>query len=272
MAGKTDKSYTFDHEVRDDGSVAFRCSSDHLQWPFLELPPHHPIVIHTINFWISVECSVARGTFDPEKWSALVWMDWECLDPDAGHASHGVMESIDIDGKLGFAMNLFDDQDRPYCYIRGRGVVFRTRNFESWRDEAKSEIAAKDEYDTFPYAAPQDVGVEECEHPLISSLEEGAVARALITKENGMPPASRFLSGSGDHVNAVHIAEVARQFATLKLGNPHVRLGGGEVSFDHYIELGTPFDVSMTGHAEKAISLKLTQAGRDCTSIALNIA
>jgi hypothetical protein len=272
MAGKTDKNYTYDHEVRADGSVAFRCSSDRVQWPFLELPPHHPIVIHTINFWISVECSVARGTFDPEKWSALVWMDWECLDPDAGHAAHGVMENVNIDGKLGFAMKLFDDQDRPYCNIRGRGVVFRTRNFESWREEAKGEVSVNEAQVAFAYASPRDVGVEDCEYPLISSLKEGAIAHALITRDNGMPPASRYISGSGDHVNAVHIAEVARQFAALKLANPQVRLAGGEISFDHYIELGNQFSVTLTDQTDRTIGLKLNQAGRDCTKISLSIA
>ena len=147
MVGQYDKSYTSGHDVRADGSVAFRCSDDEELWPFLGLAPHHPIVIHTINFFISVECSPARGTFDPKKWSALVWMDWDWIDPDAGHAAHGVMESTEIDGKLGFLIKLYDQEDRHSCDIRGRGVVFRTRNFENWRDKAKSSIAASQETD-----------------------------------------------------------------------------------------------------------------------------
>jgi hypothetical protein len=272
MPQRADKQYTFDHEVRADRSVAFRCSNDGKHWPFLELAPHHPIVIHTINFWISVECSIARGTFDPDKWSALVWMDWECLDPESGHAAHGVMENVDIDGKLGFAMKLFDDRDRHFCNIRGRGVIFRTRNFEGWREEAKSEIAATKAATQFTYASREAVGVEECEHPLISPLEDGTFARGLITKDNGMPPGSRYLSGSGDHVNAVHIAEAARQFAALKTGDPNVRICGGEISFDHYVELGSPFELTMTGESTSGLDLDLAQAGQHCTSITLNLA
>jgi len=272
MPQRANKQYGHDHEVRPDGSVTFRCSDDIEKWPFLELAPHHPIVIHTINFWISVECSIARGTFDPDKWSALTWMDWGCLDPEAGHAARGVMENVEIDGKVGFAIKLFDAQDRPYCNIRGRGVVFRTRNFEGWREDTKSEISANRSAAPFVYAPRDEVGVEECELPLISPLEGVASARGLITKENGMPPASRYLSGSGDHVNAVHIAGAARQFAALKTGDPKVRFSGGEVSFDHYVELGTPFELALAGESEGAIDLKLTQAGHDCTSIALRIA
>lgn len=272
MAGKSDKSYSYDHQVQADGSVAFRCSDDSELWHFLELAPHHPILLHTIDYFISVECSVARGTFDPEKWSALVWMDWECVDLDAGHAAHGVMENAEIDGKLGFVIRLFDRDDRHSCDIRGRGVVFRTRNFESWRDKAKGKIASKAEAIGFTYANRKALGIEACEHPFLSPISEDGVARGLITQANGMPPASRYISGSGDHVNAVHIAETARQFAALESDNPQIRLLGGEISFDHYVEFGTPIELSLAVRNDHQLSINLTQAGRHCTSIFLRIA
>ena len=86
-----------------------------------------------------------------------------------------------------------------------------------------------------------------------------------------MPPASRYISGSGDHVNAVHIAEAARQFAALETGRPNVRLTGGEVSFDHYVEFGSPFELRLADRKGHQMSLKLTQAGHDCTSISLRL-
>jgi len=94
MTNAPAKSYTHDHVVLDDGLVTFKCSSDRELWPWLALPPLDPIVVQTINYWASVETGAARGTFDTSKWSALTQTEWTCGQPDVGHATHGLGDTI----------------------------------------------------------------------------------------------------------------------------------------------------------------------------------
>ena len=274
MAVPTDISFTSDYDVHDDGSVAFRCSRDERQWPWLELPPCHPVVITTESFWISVGCSVARGTMDPEKWSALTWMDWQCGDPGAGHGVRGEMRNTAVKDELGFAIELFDEKDRCTLRMRGKGVVFRNRDFEGWRNKAKREVRERAEASQFTYAEAARLGLPDGEHPLIAPLVKGPPVHAfgLITEANGMPPASRHLSGSGDHVNATHLAEVGRQFIALLVGDPQVRFAGGELTFSRYVELGIPFRVTLAGREEEKVELEVQQAGRSCTSMVFILA
>ncbi len=274
MPGAADKSYTFDHEVRGDGSVAFRCSKDAQVWPWLELPAWHPIAMQTINYWVSVECSAARGTLDRDKWTALTWMDWEVGDFDAGIPARGTMENTGIGEEIGFAIRLYDDADRVIYSSRGKGVVFRTRNFESWREKAKSGVLAKRSQGDFAYADAAQIGVGPHEFPLISSLHEGPpiCAEALVTPQNGMPPSARYMSGSGDHVNATHLAECARQFAALCQSDPDVRFASGEITFSRYVELGASFSLELESRDGKELSLSVEQGGKPCTRLLLRCA
>lgn len=274
MPGPFDNAYTFDHAVADDLSVSFRCSQDAETWRWLELPAWHPVAMQTINYWVSVECSAARGTFDRDKWSALTWMDWEVADFDAGIPAHGVMENTGIDGVIGFAIRLYDAADRLIYSSRGKGVVFRTRDFEGWRDKSKKNILAKDPHGDFTYAPRDAVGAIKHEFALISPLkaDERPYAEALVTPENSMPPASRYMSGSGDHVNATHLAECGRQFATLLTGNPELRLPSGEIGFTRYVEFGAPFRIELQSRDGDGITLSVKQGGKPCTNLLLNCA
>lgn len=272
MPGIPDKAYTFDHRVHDDGSVTFRCSQDAATWPWLELPPWHPVAMQTINYWVSVECSAARGTFDREKWSALTWMDWQVEDFGAGIPMRGTMENTSIGDKIGFLITLYDAANRLIYTSRGKGVVFRTRDFEGWRSKAKTELRTKVPHADFAYAAAVEVGAGPHEFALVSPLRQSSAvfAEALVTAENGLPPNARYMSGTGDHVNATHLAECARQFAALYLGNPAVRFGRGEITFSHYVELGVPFRIELLSNSNGEIALAVTQAGTPCTSIGLS--
>lgn len=265
------QTFTLDHDVRPDGSVHFACSQDTETWRWLELPPGHPIAVQVMNYWITVECSAVRGTFDPKKWSALVWADWERPDPEAGHPVRGVFENTDVDGELGFAGTFFDAQGRISMRMRGRGVVFRTRNFEGWRGEAKAKLVSQTRSQEFGYASKQAVGAGPGEFAFLAPVEAAPthVAEGLVTVENGMPPAHRYISGSGDHVNSAHIAEIGRQFLALYLGNPDVRIEHGEIHFNRYVEIGTPFRVELVAEAGNSAELALSQAGQECTRLSL---
>ncbi len=102
------KPFTHSHVILNDGAVAFKCSKNSEQWPWLALHPFDPIVVQTINFWASVETSAARGTFDPEKWSALTQTEWTCDARDVGHATHGIADTTGDEDAQRYRLTFFD--------------------------------------------------------------------------------------------------------------------------------------------------------------------
>lgn len=262
-------TYTNAHEVREDGIVSFACSTDTEQWPWLALPPQHPIVIQTQNFWSSVGASSALGTLEEGKWSALTWTDWELGDRNAGLATNGTFKRTQVGDELAFETRLFDTQDREIVRMRGKGVVFRTRNFEEWRAEKKRKAVAPEAPEEFVYAPRDRLGLSEREPPLISPIDNGTDARALITAENGLMPGHPFFSGSGDHVNAPHLAEVGRQVASLLTDGTPILIAHGEMDMHRYVELGCPFEIELTEHGAASATMEIEQLGRSCATLSL---
>lgn len=271
MAELPDQSFTHDHVVGEDGSVSFSCSRDVEEWPWLALEPLHPILIQTENFWTSVGASRALGTREEGKWSALTWTDWTCGEPDVGHAVRGVFERTEVDDQLAFATRLFDADDREVVHMRGKGVVFRTRNFESWRESSKRKAAVSDAPEDFEYASQEALGLPADEPPLLSPLDKqgGLHAEALITRDNGLMPGHPYFSGSGDHVNTPHLAEIGRQFISLLLGGAPFTVTEGEMDMHRYVELGCPFRVDLRDRTDGEVKLSISQLGRDCASMRL---
>lgn len=271
MSKAPTRQFTHSHVVSNDGSVAFKCSSDEDQWPWLALHPFDPIVVQTINYWASVETGAARGTFDPTKWSALTQTEWVCGKPGAGRATHGIAEAIGEKDAPRFGLSFFDENDSLVYRMSGTGVVFQTRDFEAWRKKAKDRITAAPAVRDFQYASASAVGVATQGESFLSPLVEhdGPSARALITKENGFPPAHPYLSGSGDHVNSTHLGDVGRQFASLLLSGTPLTVTGGKMKFMRYVELGRPFDVKLEHHdtAGNMVSMAVHQADRLCATI-----
>lgn len=105
------------------------------------------------------------------------------------------------------------------------------------------------------------------------SRADKVTTAGLITKTNGLRPGHPYIAGSGDHVNSTHMGEVGRQFGDLLLGRPLINRGG-EMNFLHYVELGTPFEVELSGHDESAqqFALIVRQAGQVCTRIRMRYA
>lgn len=278
MPQQTGTPYTCDNLVRPDGSVAFRCAQDAEQWKWLELPPQHPIVVMTQNYWTSVGASAALGALEHGKWSALTWTDWTIGERHAGRAVRGTFTRTMVDDKLAFETRLFDAADRLIVTMRGRGVIFRNRDFEGWRGKAKSAMASTGPAQEFTFADPALVGAAQGEHALISPLnpsirqDRSKWAHGMVTPANGLPPASRYLDGSGDHVNATHLVEAGRQFAALATGDPAVAVTGGEARFMRYVELASPFRIALTQQEVTRIDLAVTQGGHDCATITLRLA
>jgi hypothetical protein len=238
MAQLAENRFCTAHELLRDGSVALSCSGDAAAWPWLALDPHHPIVVQTVNFWASVEAGLARASWDPEQWTALTEMEWQCGAPGCGHAHHGLADYYEDSGKQRFRITLFDAAGRLVYRMSGAGVVFRTRNFEGWRAEAKEAAGGDDK--AFVFAPAEAVHAPVKGGSFLSADDPG---RALVTAANGLPPGHPYMSGSGDHVNATHLAEAVRQHAALALGKGGALPTGGTMRFRRYVELGVPFEL-----------------------------
>lgn len=273
MARQFSRAYTHDHTIKEDGRVEFACSTDLEAWPWLALGPCHPVVVQAQNFWCSVGATMKLGGMKEGQWSALTWTDWTCGDPDAGIAVRGIYSREEAGKDRRFAITLFDAEDREIVTMRGRGVVFHTRNFSEWRSEAKSEAQRRARQDGFEFAPRDVLGIGPSEHPLVGRGMAGNPRSipVLVTPENGLPPANPVLSGSGDHVNSVHMIEAARQAAAILRGDPGFTVSGGEMHLEHYVELGTPFSLEAEHVADNEVRFRLDQLERPCARIALQI-
>lgn len=265
--------YSSGHEVRGDGSVAFACSLDAKANPWLALPPHHPVVVQTQAFWTAVGASSAMQSWDETKWTALTWIDWELGDADGGHATHGVYRRNGEEGELGYSLDLFNEIGTPVITIRGRGVIFRNRNFEQWREGAKKEAQTKAVQGApsiaFQYVDPQALGLIQGERVFVAPFDQAkGYVEALVTAENGFPPGNVFIGGSGDHVNSTHLHELARQALFLVKGRTDIDTSG-EMTMKRYVELGAPVRLNVAQVGENSAIFELEQVGKPCASITL---
>ena len=261
--------YTHNHTLLDDGSVSFECSTDVSVWPWLALNTVHPIVVQTINFWASIDSGEFLGTFDPDVWSALTHVEWTCGPPSVGLPVRGKYATVWDQDRARFTLDFFDAADEQVVRLSGRGVTFRTRNFEGWREDTKEKFT-KPDTSGFEYAPAKEVSVATQVESFLAPLSHGGriTTTGLITKQNGLRPAHPYIGGSGDHVNSTHMGEVGRQFGELLVGAPLINRSG-EMKFLHYVELGRPFEVELVRHdeASQTFSLLVRQADRDCTRI-----
>jgi len=271
MLNMPDTAFIHSPIFGDDGSIAFRCSSDTDRWPWLRLDPQHPILVQTINYWASIETAHLRGTIDPDKWSALTETEWSCGLKGAGRPVRGVAELHGDEASPGYGLAFFDADDALVHRMTGTGVVFKTRDFEAWRDKARSKMGVPPAPEDFVFAPAEAIGVVEQGWSFISPLidEDIPSASGLITKANGFPPIHPYLSGSGDHVNSTHLVEAGRQFASLLSGGKSLRIMGGEMRFTRYVELGYPFHVQLVDRSADEISMMISQAEKPCTAITL---
>ena len=255
--------------------MVFECSQDAAIWPWLALPSTHQIAVQSANFWASVESGMTLGTFDPGKWSALTEVEWSCGPHEVGRAVRGRYAVEQSGDARRYGLEFFDKADRSIVRLSGRGVVFQTRNFETWRDQAKARIVKPEYAVGFEYASAGAVGVAEDRLSFLTPLQTGSAtfADGLITKANGLIPGHPLIGGSGDHVNSTHMGEVGRQFAAL-LAGPKAEIIAGAMDFKHYVELGRPFRVDLVQHDEAArhFELLVCQAERTCTWVAMTYA
>lgn len=111
--------------------------------------------------------------------------------------------------------------------------------------------------------------MSERELPLVSNLIDGHT-RALVTKENGLMPGHPYFSGSGDHVNAPHLAEIARQMASQIAEGAPILVTHGEMDMHRYVELGCPIDIAVVEQSDTSITLEVSQLDRSCARLSMN--
>lgn len=265
----TNNPYAHGHEVRDDGSVAFQCSLDSKALPWLNLPPHHPVAIQTQAFWTAVGASVALAGMEATQWSALTWIDWQLGEGKGGHATHGEYRRNEREEHPHYEIILFNSAAQPVVTIHGRGVVFRNRNFEKWREGSKEAARRAKPNIEFAYAAPSDLGLTADERALVAPFDpKNGFVEALVTAQNGFPPGNPVIGGSGDHVNSTHFHEIARQALCLIKGRSDIDTSG-EMSLNRYVELGTPIRLNTREDAASQITFELEQLGKACAEITL---
>jgi hypothetical protein len=273
MASDAGEPFTYSHEVRADGAVLFACSTDSQRWPWLALDPFDPIVLQALNYFGAYEIAVARGEYKRGQWTALTRTWWTCGEPGVGHAVRGVAHAPDPADEGAYRLSFFDGAGALVCEQGGTGVVFKNRDFEAWRSQQKQALAAHGQPDGFSFAARERVGVETQIEVYVSALADAPVpsVRALITRDSGFPPAHPYHDGSGDHVNAGHLADAARQFLRLLLDDPEFACVAGEMEFRAYVELDSPFTLELAGEGPPrgGYALTVSQGDRVCARITL---
>ncbi|MEL7485866.1 MAG: hypothetical protein AAGJ87_01480 [Pseudomonadota bacterium] len=280
MPNIVNKNFTRDHIITPDQSVAFRISDDLEKWPWLALPPSHAIVAQMVNYFCSVEAGRARGNLDTEKWTALTSTSWWCgsTSRNAPHGAHGVVDRVgEADDSPDYKLTVFNGAGGLVYRMAGRGVVFRNRDFEGWREKAKTEIAALPEPADFRFADREAACVatkaEVCVSPAFEEGDARAVD-ALFTAHSGFG-GHPFHGGSGDHVNSGHQADAVQQAAQLLFGAAGAPLAikGGEAKFKRYVELDRPFRIALNGEksAPGRPVFDLSQGGHPCSRFSLTL-
>ena len=261
--------YSFAHEVQADGSIVFQCSRDAEVNAWLALPPHHPVVVQTQAFWTAVGASSAVQSSDHSKWSALTWIDWELGESGGGHATRGIYRNETDGDKLGYSLELFNEDGAELIAIRGRGVVFRNRNFEQWRKEAKQTAREASPNTNFVFASSADLGLTQDERVLVAPYVQGdGFIEALVTPANGFPPGNPLIGGSGDHVNSTHLHELARQALFLIKSRTDIDTSG-EMTMRKYVELGAPIKLNIASDEQSKAVFEIEQLGRVCAEVSL---
>lgn len=263
--------FTHSHESHADGGFSFGCASDPERWPWLALAPFDPIVVQTINYYAAYESAVARGHYKSGQWTALTSTDWRCGESDVEHAVRGVIHPPSSDSLASYKMSFFDRQDALVYTMSGDGVVFKNRNFEAWRSEqrkAMPEPTAEQEFDFVPAAA---MGLKTQVESFLANPVDGVSHEtwALVGASNGFMPEHPYHSGSGDHVNASHLADTARQFLRFSRSMPDLVIVGGEMQFDRYVELNQPFHLTLSD-VSLGTRVLIAQGGNNCATITLH--
>ena len=259
-----------DFARHEDGAIRFRCSDDAGKWDWLRLHPANTIAVQSTNYFALTGVSYFTKYMDGTKWTALTRMEWRSHQTGAGARHPASGRATTAGDGMGYGCRFFDIDGNPVYDVSGVGVVFETRDFEGWRAKAKAKILALPEPRNFRFAAPSAVGVETQGEVFLAPLDEdsdGIFADALLTANSGFRPTHPYHGGSGDHVNAGQLCDVAQQVAHMIRGPGYA--SDGAAVFSRYVELERPFRISLTAAEadNRRLELAVEQAGEKCAEI-----
>jgi hypothetical protein len=271
-------SYAEDWSV-DGSRVEFVYARNPAPWPWTTLPSWHPVVVDKLQYFSAVTASWAAGAFAAETRTALTKLHWSSLRRESSPAARGVYESYSDERGIGYTLEIFDAEGRETLRTRGEGAAFGDRDFGAWRSAAKEKAVALRRPAPDEMADPTAAGLGQDGCSLVSPLRTTADAFAAtgwVTASNAFPPHHPFHTGSGDHVNAGHLLDCAMQCAHLALEpSKPLYCSGGEAEFLRFIELGVPFEISLTSEPRSAggtrIRTSMRQGDRDTTRITLDL-
>lgn len=277
-------NFVVDPQIIDERHVHYRLDINHDRWPWLTLPPHHPSLIGKHSFFVGVGCALDLLQLPPETASALTevhWTNWpDCFVSD--HARSAQAQISQEDERFHFACELLNAGGDLIQTMEAWGVMFQHRDYGSWRDKIKQAIERTRPED-FNFADMETAGLRRREECFVSPLHEGRKGLscyALLDAASGFVPQHPWHTGTGDHVNASQLLDVAYQSAHLVAHaqgwwspGQAMRCNAGEARFRKYIELSAPFEITLTGYKPllqgRSLHLGMQQNGKSCAEIVL---
>lgn len=244
-------------------------------WPWMSLDPRHPVAIEKLQYLGGVTALMACGGLPEGRGSALTELTWSVGDaPVVGHATHGVARLLGsfadlAEGAGRFELTLDDAEGTRLVHIDGAGVVFDASDSKARRAASKAKARAASSGAAPAFVPPDRVGLGEAGVSFLGPLEAG-VAAACVSTERGFHPAHPFHTGSGDHVNAGHLVDVAFQLAHLVAGRRLVWTSG-TARYRRFVELDVPFVVRLERRESEAheerVAMSIHQLERPCAEI-----
>lgn len=252
------------------------------RWPWLALPPWHPVLMNKYQYFAAMSASWAAGILRPGVHTALTKLSWTC-DPSLktlppwGRCGHWRRES-----NMGFQLSLGTPDAPDQATMEGTGHTFEDRDFGAWRNKSKQSARAL-AAPRYPFpAALDEVGLAPQGVRFVGELHDATTAawvQALVPATRGFFPGHPFHTGTGDHVNAGHQFDCALQAAHLLLADRWQHTGlicrQGEATFNRFVELDAPFVIHMrerpSRDAQACIEFVLSQGDRDNALITLSL-
>lgn len=252
------------------------------RWPWLALPPDHPVLVEKYQYFSAVTAGWAVFDRASSAHSALTKLVWTCeaASVQGEHATRGRCTLWQNERDMGYELVTHTEAGQAVVTFRGEGFAFADRDFKAWR--AKARQAAFDQTPSvdFAPAGPASVGLDANGVSFVSPLRDTGglpYATALVTTARGFHPAHPFHTGSGDHVNAGHLFDCALQTAHLVLNaDVPLRCIGGKAEFKRFIELDLPFTIGLrrrgqTGASVSQLEFLLSQTARENAIITLEV-
>lgn len=277
-----DPTFPYEHnfariEKIQDRSVSFEFDLDGNRWPWLILPPQHPVLIEQYQYFASVTAGRALHALPADQFSALTHYAWGCPVRVKRFARTGILEAQAAGQKMHFEMDCFTDDGKHAIAMQGSGFSFSDRDFKAWRHRSRQAVLKAVGARKIELARPQLLGIDHggavfVSDPLMQGDQLHLLAQVFL--EQGFYPQHAFHTGSGDHVNAAQLLDcglqAAHRLAAYEQGDQSpcsMFCIGGRLQFHQFVELDAPFEIVLAEQnvdqsALRSFRFTVRQAGR----------